>query len=154
MPESEGSLFVTTSGGWSSYFGDAPNKWDSRESSLPTMKRSYVPYVVLTDSERGFSVFMDNDKDVYKRQDHAKFGDAQHGLRIARALEKLIQLLAPQQLPQHDQTISQHAACRRGRRDVLLRIGAHGRITRSRRIDDLNARRRSQRHNGLCAGSL
>jgi hypothetical protein len=62
MPESEGSLFVTTSGGWSSYFGDAPNKWDSRESSLPTMKRSYVPYVMLTDSERGFSVFMDNDK--------------------------------------------------------------------------------------------
>jgi hypothetical protein len=62
MPAAEGSLFVTTSGGWSSYFGDTPDKWDSRESSLPTMKRSYVPYVLLTDSERGFTVFMDNDK--------------------------------------------------------------------------------------------
>ncbi len=62
MPAAEGSQFVTTSGGWSSYFGETPDKWDSRESSLPSMRGSYVPYVLLTDSERGFSVFMDNDK--------------------------------------------------------------------------------------------
>ena len=62
MPVAEGSFFVTTSGGWSSYFGDTPDKWDSRESSLPAMKGSFVPYVLLTDSERGFSVFADNEK--------------------------------------------------------------------------------------------
>lgn len=62
MPESEGSLFVTTSGGWSSSFGDTPEKWDSRESSLPSMKGNFVPYIFLTDSERGFTVFADNEK--------------------------------------------------------------------------------------------
>jgi hypothetical protein len=62
MPAAEGAFFVTTSGGWSSYFGETPEKWDSRESSLPSMSGSLVPYVFLTDSERGFSVFADNDK--------------------------------------------------------------------------------------------
>ena len=62
MPEAEGSFFVTTSGGWSSYFGETPEKWDSRESSLPSMTGNFVPYILLTDSERGFSVFADNEK--------------------------------------------------------------------------------------------
>ncbi len=62
MPESEAPFFVTTSGGWSSYFGDTPQQWDSRESSLPSMTGNFVPYVFLTDSERGFSWFADNEK--------------------------------------------------------------------------------------------
>jgi hypothetical protein len=62
MPETEGAEFVTTSGGWSSYFGDTPEKWDSRESSLPSLTGNFVPYVFLTDSERGFTVFADNEK--------------------------------------------------------------------------------------------
>ncbi len=62
MPAAEGAFFVTTSGGWSSYFGDTPAKWDSRESSLPAISGNFVPYVFLTDSERGFSVFADNEK--------------------------------------------------------------------------------------------
>ncbi|MGD1072144.1 MAG: glycoside hydrolase domain-containing protein [Bryobacteraceae bacterium] len=62
MPASEGSFFVTTSGGWSSYFGETPDKWDSRESSLPSLTGNFVPYIFLTDSERGFSVFADNEK--------------------------------------------------------------------------------------------
>jgi hypothetical protein len=62
MPEEEGGFLVTTSGGWSSYFGSTPNKWDSRESSLPTLTGNFVPYVFLTDSERGFSWFADNEK--------------------------------------------------------------------------------------------
>ena len=62
MPASEAPLFVTTSGGWTSYFGDTPAKWDSRKAALSGMKGSLVPYVFLTDSERGFSVFADNDK--------------------------------------------------------------------------------------------
>jgi hypothetical protein len=62
MPASEGSFFVTTSGGWNSYFGETPDKWDSRESSLPSLTGNFVPYIFLTDSERGFSVFADNEK--------------------------------------------------------------------------------------------
>jgi hypothetical protein len=62
MPEAEGEFLVTTNGGWSSYFGNTPNKWDSRESSLPSMNGNFVPYVFLTDSERGFSWFADNEK--------------------------------------------------------------------------------------------
>jgi hypothetical protein len=62
MPESEGEFLVTTNGGWSSYFGNTPNKWDSRESTLPSMTGNFVPYVFLTDSERGFSWFADNEK--------------------------------------------------------------------------------------------
>jgi hypothetical protein len=62
MPAAEGSFFVTTSGGWNSYFGDTPDKWDSRESSLSSITGNFVPYIFLTDSERGFSVFADNEK--------------------------------------------------------------------------------------------
>jgi hypothetical protein len=62
LPESEAPLMVTTNGGWSSYFGDTPNKWDSRESSLPSLTGNFVPYVFLTDSERGFEWFADNEK--------------------------------------------------------------------------------------------
>lgn len=62
MPSAEAPFFVTTSGGWSSYFGDTPEKWDSRESSLPGIVGNFVPYIFLTDSERGFTVFADNEK--------------------------------------------------------------------------------------------
>ncbi|HUB19881.1 MAG TPA: glycoside hydrolase domain-containing protein, partial [Acidobacteriaceae bacterium] len=62
MPESEAPSFVTTSGGWSSYFGSTPDKWDSRDSSLTSMVGNFVPYVFLTDSFRGFSWFADNTK--------------------------------------------------------------------------------------------
>jgi hypothetical protein len=62
MPEAEGEFLVTTNGGWSSYFGDTPDKWDSRESSLSSMKGNFVPYVFLTDSERGFCWFADDEK--------------------------------------------------------------------------------------------
>jgi hypothetical protein len=62
MPAAEGSFFVTTSGGWSSYFGETPDKWDSRESSLPSITGNFVPYTFLTDSERGFTVFADNER--------------------------------------------------------------------------------------------
>jgi hypothetical protein len=62
MPAAEGSFFVTTSGGWNSYFGETPDQWDSRESSLSALTGNFVPYIFLTDSERGFSVFADNEK--------------------------------------------------------------------------------------------
>ncbi len=61
MPEREAGYFVTTNGGWSSYYGKTPDRWDSRESSLSNMVGNFVPYVFLTDSERGFSWFADNE---------------------------------------------------------------------------------------------
>ncbi len=62
IPESEAPYFVTTSGGWSAYHGKTPEKWDSRETSLTSMVGNFVPYVFLTDSERGFCWFADNEK--------------------------------------------------------------------------------------------
>ncbi len=62
MPEAESPCFVTTSGGWSAYHGWTPAKWDSRETTLGSFNGNFVPYVFLTDSERGFCWFADTDK--------------------------------------------------------------------------------------------
>ncbi len=62
MPEREAPFFVTTSGSWSSYYGATPERWDSRESSLTGLTGNFVPYILLTDSERGFSWFADNER--------------------------------------------------------------------------------------------
>jgi hypothetical protein len=62
MPKAEAPCFVTTSGGWSAYHGWTPEKWDSRETALGSMIGNFVPYVLFTDSERGFCWFADTDK--------------------------------------------------------------------------------------------
>lgn len=62
MPESEAPAFVTTSGGWSAYHGWTPEHWDSRETALGSMVGNFVPYVLLTDSDRGFCFFADNEQ--------------------------------------------------------------------------------------------
>ena len=62
MSEAEAPCFVTTSGGWSAMHGWTPARWDSRETALGSMVGNFVPYVFLTDSERGFCWFADNDK--------------------------------------------------------------------------------------------
>ena len=62
MPAEEAPCFVTTSGGWSAYHGWTPDRWDSRETALGSMIGNFVPYVFLTDSERGFCWFADSDK--------------------------------------------------------------------------------------------
>ena len=62
MPKDEAPCFVTTSGGWSAYHGWTPEKWDSRETALGSMIGNFVPYVFLTDSDRGFCWFADTDK--------------------------------------------------------------------------------------------
>ncbi len=61
MPKSEATCFVTTSGGWSAYHGWTPKQWDSRESSSGSRRGNFVPYIFLTDSDRGFCWFADND---------------------------------------------------------------------------------------------
>jgi hypothetical protein len=62
MPKEEAPCFVTTSGGWSAYHGWTPEKWDSRETALGSMIGNFVPYVLLTDSDRGFCWFADSDQ--------------------------------------------------------------------------------------------
>ena len=66
MPAVEGSFFVTTSGGWNLVFWrDARISGIRSESSLTSLAGNFVPSIFsLTDSERGFSVFADNEKGV------------------------------------------------------------------------------------------
>jgi hypothetical protein len=60
LPKAETPCFVTTAGGWSAVHGWTPERWDSRETALGSMKFNFVPYVLLTDSERGFCLFVDS----------------------------------------------------------------------------------------------
>jgi hypothetical protein len=60
MPKSEAPCFVTTAGGWSATHGWTPAKWDSRETAMGNMRYNFVPYVLLTDSDRGFCLFVDS----------------------------------------------------------------------------------------------
>jgi hypothetical protein len=62
MPASEAPAFVTTAGGWSAYHGWTPEKWDSRETSTNALRGNFVPYIFLTDSDRGFCWFADNEE--------------------------------------------------------------------------------------------
>ncbi|MFW6457268.1 MAG: glycoside hydrolase domain-containing protein, partial [Planctomycetota bacterium] len=60
MPKEEAPLMVSTVGGWYSYHGFTPEKWDSTDVALSNMIYNQVPYVLLTDSDRGFSWFADS----------------------------------------------------------------------------------------------
>lgn len=62
MPKAEAPCFVTTAGGWSATHGWTPQKWDSRETSSGCITGNFVPYIFLTDSDRGFCWFADNEK--------------------------------------------------------------------------------------------
>jgi hypothetical protein len=62
MPAKESECFNTTAGGWSASAGFTPDKWSSKDSSSGSRYGSFVPYIFLTDSDRGFCWFADNDK--------------------------------------------------------------------------------------------
>ncbi|MFW6162522.1 MAG: glycoside hydrolase domain-containing protein [Planctomycetota bacterium] len=62
MPKPEAPCFVTTAGGWSAYHGWTPQRWTSKETSSGSRVGNFVPYVFLTDSDRGFCWFADNDE--------------------------------------------------------------------------------------------
>ena len=62
MPKAEAPCFVTTAGGWSATHGWTPERWDSRETSSGSRVGNFVPYLFLTDSERGFCWFADSDQ--------------------------------------------------------------------------------------------
>jgi hypothetical protein len=62
MPKAEAPCFVTTSGGWAAYYGWTPAHWDSRETSSNSRHGNFVPYIFLTDSDRGYCWFADTDE--------------------------------------------------------------------------------------------
>jgi len=62
MPKAEAECFATTAGGWDATFGWTPDRWDSRETSGSFLQGNFVPYVLLTDSDRGFCWFADNEQ--------------------------------------------------------------------------------------------
>lgn len=62
MPEEEAPFFCSTAGGWAAKFGQTPDTWTSRGVASGSRMGSFVPYVLLTDSERGFCWFADNDR--------------------------------------------------------------------------------------------
>ena len=62
MPARESECFCVTAGGWSSTAGFTPDVWSAKDSCSGSRYGSFVPYVFLTDSDRGFCWFADNDK--------------------------------------------------------------------------------------------
>ena len=62
MPKAEAPCFVTTAGGWSAQHGWTPERWTSKETASGSRVGTFVPYVFLTDSDRGFCWFADNDE--------------------------------------------------------------------------------------------
>jgi hypothetical protein len=62
MPAAEGECYCTTAGGWTATAGFTPDEWDASLSSSGSRHGSFVPYIFLTDSERGFCWFADNDE--------------------------------------------------------------------------------------------
>jgi hypothetical protein len=62
LPESEATHFCTTAGGWAAVHADTPASWTSLQTASGTLVNDFVPYIWLTNSERGFLWFADSDK--------------------------------------------------------------------------------------------
>lgn len=62
LPESEATHFCTTAGGWAAVHDETPKYWSSRQTGSGLLIGDFVPYVWLTNCERAFAWFADNDK--------------------------------------------------------------------------------------------
>jgi len=62
LPESEATHFCTTAGGWAAVHDETPAYWSSRQTASGLLIGDFVPYVWLTNSDRAFAWFADNDK--------------------------------------------------------------------------------------------
>jgi hypothetical protein len=62
MPESEATHYCTTAGGWAAVHDSTPDYWSSQQTSSGLLIGDFVPYVWLTNSDRAFLWFADNDK--------------------------------------------------------------------------------------------
>jgi len=62
LPEAEATHFCTTAGGWAAVHDVTPARWDSRQTASGQLIGDFVPYIWLTNSDRAFLWFADNDK--------------------------------------------------------------------------------------------
>ncbi len=62
IPEEEATHFCTTAGGWAAVHDETPAYWSSLQTASGTLVNDFVPYIWLTNGERGFMWFADNDK--------------------------------------------------------------------------------------------
>ncbi len=62
MPEAEATHYCTTAGGWAAVHDETPAYWGSPQSSTGMMIGDFVPYIWLTNSDRAFMWFADNDQ--------------------------------------------------------------------------------------------
>ncbi len=62
LPESEATHFAATAGGWSAVHDETPAHWSSQTTASGVLIGDFVPYIWLTNSDRGFLWVADNDK--------------------------------------------------------------------------------------------
>ncbi len=62
LPETEATHFCTTAGGWAAVHDKTPAYWSSRQTASGLLIGDFVPYIWLTNSDRAFLWFADNDK--------------------------------------------------------------------------------------------
>jgi len=62
LPESEATHYCTTAGGWAAVHDETPAYWSSRQTASGLLIGDFVPYIWLTNSDRAFAWFADNDR--------------------------------------------------------------------------------------------
>ncbi len=62
LPESEATHYCTTAGGWAAVHDVTPAYWSSIQTASGMLIGDFVPYIWLTNSDRAFCWFADNDK--------------------------------------------------------------------------------------------
>ena len=62
LPEDEATHFCATAGGWAAVHDETPPHWTSQQTSSGMLIGDFVPYIWLSNSERAFMWFADNDK--------------------------------------------------------------------------------------------
>jgi hypothetical protein len=62
LPEAEASHYCTTAGGWAAVHDTLPTRWTSQLTGSGMFAGDFVPYIWLTNSDRAFLWFADNDK--------------------------------------------------------------------------------------------
>jgi len=71
LPESEATHFCTTAGGWAAVHDKTPKYWSSQGTASGLLIGDFVPYVWLTNSDRAFAWFADNDKGWFTDDDRS-----------------------------------------------------------------------------------
>jgi hypothetical protein len=62
IPEELASHFVATAGGWAAVHDALPERWTSQTTASGMLTGDFVPYILLTNSEKAFLWLADSDK--------------------------------------------------------------------------------------------